>query len=211
MAITNVYIDGFNLYYGALRKTPYMWLDLGSMCAKLLPNDQIKRIRYFTARIKAQPDDPLGPARQDAYLAALGSVPEVSIHYGHFLASKKWMRLVDPPPAPELPTVKVRKMEEKGSDVNLASWLLTDAFAGDCEHSVVVSNDSDLAYPISYVSQQLHIPVGIINPHPGNGSRKLLEQHPAFVKSIRAGVLRSSQLPDTVVVGNRTLYRPDTW
>jgi hypothetical protein len=25
---TTVYIDGYNLYYGALRGTPYKWLDV---------------------------------------------------------------------------------------------------------------------------------------------------------------------------------------
>jgi hypothetical protein len=95
-----------------------MWLDLGAMCSKLLPNDEIKRIRYFTARIKPQPDDLQGPSRQAAYLAALGSIPQVSIHYGHFYASTVYMRLVDPPD-PDEPKVLVRKSEEKGSDVNL--------------------------------------------------------------------------------------------
>jgi hypothetical protein len=33
---TIVYIDGFNLYYGAVKGTPYKWLDLKSVCQKLL-------------------------------------------------------------------------------------------------------------------------------------------------------------------------------
>jgi hypothetical protein len=69
--ITNVYVDGFNLYYGSLRGTSYKWLDLGSLCNKLLPDNQIHRIRYFTARVKAWPDNPGAPDRQQAYLAGL--------------------------------------------------------------------------------------------------------------------------------------------
>ena len=46
---TNVYVDAFNLYYGSLKGTPYRWLDLGALCARLLSKDQINRIRYFTA------------------------------------------------------------------------------------------------------------------------------------------------------------------
>lgn len=34
---TNVYIDGFNLYYGSLKGTPYKWLDIGKFCHQLLP------------------------------------------------------------------------------------------------------------------------------------------------------------------------------
>lgn len=53
--------------------------------------------------------------------------------------------------------------EEKGSDVNLATYLLADAFRGDCQTAVVVTNDSDLAEPIRVISQELSIPVGLIN------------------------------------------------
>jgi hypothetical protein len=42
---TNVYIDGFNLYYGAVKRTRYEWLDLGALCGRLFPGAQI---RYFT-------------------------------------------------------------------------------------------------------------------------------------------------------------------
>ena len=51
----NIYIDGFNLYYGALRKTPYKWLNLLLLCQRLLPNRSIGKIRYFTARITPLP------------------------------------------------------------------------------------------------------------------------------------------------------------
>ena len=34
---TIVYVDGFNLYYGALKGTPYRWLNLAEMCRQLLP------------------------------------------------------------------------------------------------------------------------------------------------------------------------------
>jgi hypothetical protein len=68
---TNVYVDGFNLYYGCLKGTPYKWLDLDALCRRLLPKHELGRIRYFTAIIAARPHDPSGPARQRAYLRAL--------------------------------------------------------------------------------------------------------------------------------------------
>ena len=57
-AKANVYVDGFNLYYGCLKGTEYRWLDLGAFCQKLIPSNPINRIRYFTARISARPLDP---------------------------------------------------------------------------------------------------------------------------------------------------------
>ncbi len=51
---TIVYVDGFNLYYGAVKDTPYKWLDLGKMCKFLLPPNDIQRLKYFTARVTAR-------------------------------------------------------------------------------------------------------------------------------------------------------------
>ena len=207
--ITNVYVDGFNLYYGCLKGTSHKWLDLDALCRTLLPNNQLHRIRYFTARVKAR-DDPLAPVRQDLYLQALSTLPHVSTHLGHFLVTKARMALATPPPAGPR-TVEVLKTEEKGSDVNLATYLLTDAFRGDCQTAVVITNDSDLAEPIRVISQELSIPVGLINPHPRQASRALLRQGPAFVKSIRPSVLAKSQFPAEIVVRGRTIHRPQGW
>jgi hypothetical protein len=47
LARTIVYIDGFNLYYRALRGTPHKWLDIAAMSAAALPrNCQIEQINY---------------------------------------------------------------------------------------------------------------------------------------------------------------------
>ena len=55
---TIVYIDGFNFYYGAVKGTPYKWLDLDRLCRLILPRGNIVKIRYFTARISARTGDP---------------------------------------------------------------------------------------------------------------------------------------------------------
>lgn len=208
--VTYVYIDGFNLYYGALKGTTHKWLDLEALCSKLLPANDVQAIRYCTARIKARPSDPQSASRQQAYLSALDSLPKVSIHLGHFLESRPRMRLANPP-AGGPNTAVVIKTEEKGSDVNLATLLLSDAYEGLCETAVLITNDSDLALPMSMVSQRLKIDVGLINPHPRTASAALLRTQPAFVKQIRTGVLASSQLPQQVSVGKRVLHRPAGW
>jgi hypothetical protein len=210
-APTNVYIDGFNLYYGCLKGSAYKWLDLEALCARLLPSNDIRQIHYCTARIKARPDNLQAPARQSAYLAALGSLPTVRIHFGHFLESRPRMRLANPP-AGGPSTVQVIKNEEKGSDVNLATWLLVDAYEKACETAVLITNDSDLAQPMAIVSRRLGVKVGLINPHPRAASATLLNiGKPAFVKSIRRGALAASQFAPHVVTGGRTLHRPPGW
>jgi len=60
--------------------------------------------------------------------------------------------------------VDVLKTEEKGSDVNIATYMLVDAFRGDCDQLIVITNDSDLAEPIRIINKELRIPVGVFNP-----------------------------------------------
>ena len=63
---TYVYVDGFNLYYNALKGTPYKWLDVEALARRLVPTDQLVAVRYFTARVRPRPDDPQQPQRQPA-------------------------------------------------------------------------------------------------------------------------------------------------
>ena len=49
--------------------------------------------------------------------------------------------------------------------MNLASYLLLDAFREDCEVAIVVSNDADLKTPIELAISELGIDVGVLNPH----------------------------------------------
>lgn len=84
-----------------------------------------RKIKYFTAHIQARPDDPDQPARQQMYLRALRTLPNLEIIPGHFLTNAVSMRLVQPP-AVGSAFVRVIKTEEKGSDVNLAAHLLHD-------------------------------------------------------------------------------------
>ena len=66
------------------------------------------------------------------YLRALGTLPEVEVHYGHYLNHKVKMLLAQPQPGgPKF--VEVIKTEEKGSDVNLATHLISDAYERRCE------------------------------------------------------------------------------
>lgn len=81
----NIYVDGFNLYYGGLRNTPFKWLDLHKMSQTLFPNDTINTIKYFTARVSARPNDPDQPIRQQTYFRALETTPNFGVIEGRFL------------------------------------------------------------------------------------------------------------------------------
>lgn len=154
---TFVYIDGFNLYYRALRGTAHKWLDVSAMSRAALPDDcTIQRVNYYTAHISGRVD-PGAPRRQHAYLRALATLPNVAIHYGNFLVTQRWAGLVQPPnfrppvvlPDGDAPEVaNIWKTEEKGSDVNLGVHLVRDAFQSVFEVAAVLTNDTDLTEPI---------------------------------------------------------------
>jgi uncharacterized LabA/DUF88 family protein len=203
-----VYIDGFNLYYGALKNTPYKWLDVNKLCHLLLPKNDIIEIKYFTAKVKARLSDPTQHVRQQTYLRALGTLPNVSVVYGHFLSHPVNMLLANPPAAGSK-YVSVIKTEEKGSDVNLATELLVDGFKNKYDVAVLITNDSDLLSPIKVVKSELNKLVGILNPqkNPSN----VLKQEANFFKPIRQGVLVSSQFPQTLTDEKGTFHKPNSW
>lgn len=129
----SVYIDGFNLYRRLLENQPQdKWLDVEALATRLLPVFELTRVRYFTAIIKVLPGaDVNSPQRQQAYLRALETLPRTTIHLGNFRVDKRRMPVHpiewEADGMPRMATV--RKTEEKGSDVSLASHLLLDAFA----------------------------------------------------------------------------------
>jgi len=206
---TFVYVDGFNLYYGAVRNTPYKWLNIRRLCELLLPNHSIARIKYFTARVSARKDDPGKPTRQQIYLRALRTLPGIEIVYGSFLSHDVMMPLAEPLPAgPRF--AKVTRTEEKGSDVNLATHLVHDAYQRNFQVAVLVTNDSDLLEPIRIVRQELHLDVGILNPHLHTPSQ-VLTKHASFIKQIREGPHKASQFPSTLLDGSGKVHKPSLW
>ena len=114
--------------------------------------------------LKPLPSDPHTRLRQEIYIRALETLPNLTVHYGHYLQSKKSMPLATARPGgPRF--ADVLNMEEKGSDVNIATYMLVDAFRKDCDQLIVITNDSDLAEPVRIINKELMIPVGIFNPH----------------------------------------------
>ena len=256
--ITWVYVDGFNLYYGALKGTPYKWLNLVELSKQLVPSGHvIQRVKYFTARVSGA-NDPDAPRRQQVYLTALSTLPVLEIHQGRFLSKTNWRPLtnlpvsgatIHSPTAVTLPggthgvaggslsrastlsvgvypvrgasrasarivplqdalIAEVHMMEEKGSDVNLASHLLNDAWKNAFEAAVVISNDTDLITPIQMTSVERRKPVFVVCPGrwtmaPG------LQRVATYQRHIHRSMLASSQFPSPIP--GTTLSKPTTW
>ena len=207
---TNVYVDGFNLYYRALKDTPFRWLDLGKLAEVLFPEETINQICYFTALLYARANDPGQPRRQLVYLRALATLPNFEAHFGMFRSRTKRRPLVSPIAGlPEY--VLIKEAEEKGSDVNLVTRLLVDGFNHEYEHAVIVSNDSDFASAIQYVREGLHLRVAVVNPDFNNVTHRDLVDAATYVKRLRKSHLRRSQFPNTLTDVHGTIRKPPSW
>ena len=189
----------------------------------MLPQNTIQHIKYFTAHIQARPGEPpQKPQRQLTYLRALRTVPGLTVHLGQFLSHSRRMPRARPAPGGSK-TVEVIYTEEKGSDVNLATHLLVDGFRKEYELAIVVTNDSDLAYPVSVVRRELKLrvrviaPVLIPDPRPGRAElpprRTSVELKRAanFVWTMDPATLAACQFPTTLTDAVGTFRKPATW
>lgn len=203
-----VYLDGFNLYYRGLRKTPYKWLDINRLAQELLkPDDTVELIRYFTADVSPRSGDPDAPARQQAYLRASRTIPNLTIHKGRFLPKTKMRPLVSDPSK----FVEVHDTEEKGSDVNLASHLLNDAFNKRFDIALVITQDTDLCEPLRMVKEDVGKIAGVIwtgNSNPGKHYRAVS----SFIRHANHSILARAQFPDPVIGrGGKHICKPPSW
>lgn len=213
-----VYIDGFNLYYRALKGTGHKWLDIVALSQAVMPAGMvIEAVNYYAARVSGRVD-PTAPARQHAYLRALSSLPIVGITYGNFLVSKKWSGLVQPPdfrPPLNLPAgahidvAYVYKTEEKGSDVNLGVHLVRDAAKGLFDVAGVLTNDTDLCEPIRIVTAEFGLPVHLLTPS-SKPATSLLKVATG-VRHIQP-YLGPCQFPNPVIDGaGKPIHKPADW
>lgn len=162
---------------------------------------------YFTALIQPR-DDPQQPQRQQTYLRALSTIPNLSIHHGSFLTNAVRLPL-EPRPTTGPRTARVLRTEEKGSDVNLATFLLADAFDHDYELAVLISNDSDLALPVQMVRDKFGLDVGVLCPHARMSWE--LGTVASFQRPIRKRVLPNCQFADALSDKLGTIRKPEAW
>ena len=105
--------------------------------------------------------------------------------------------------------VEIRDTEEKGSDVNLATYLLLDGFDNEYDLAVVITNDSDLRLPIEKVRTRLGKVIGVYDP-----SRKRsfeLNKAATWYRRLREGPLKASQFPPTLSDHQGSINKPAGW
>ena len=202
-----VYIDGLNLYYGALKGGQNKWLDLQRYFRLLRPHDDIQEIFYFTTRVSGK-----SQADQKAYLSALASLPLVTTVEGRF-KPRRLRCLVRRCTLPGDRTFT--RLEEKRTDVNIAVHMLEDAFADRCDAFVLVTGDSDLVPAVTSIKRNfphkkvyVYVPSQYIKRSHAVELRNVADRH----WNLHLQVLRHAQLPATLPDGaGGTLTKPADW
>ena len=205
MQRVSVYVDGFNLYYGLKSKgwRHYYWLDLHRLSEKLLrPGQRLVMVRYFTARVSAQTGDSERRKRQNTYLEALETFPDLHIHYGHFLPKNRTCFRCG---------AVEETYEEKMTDVNIAVELLGDAQDDVFDTAIIISGDSDLTRPTSAVRHR-YPKKRVVVAFPPNRVSKQLRKTATASFTIGRRIISDSQLPERVAkASGYVLRKPPQW
>ena len=161
---------------GRLLHRRFDWLERGAL---------LERVVYCTAFINGNLHK-AGHQRQKVYVAALeenGSFDH--LEEGRFavrcktglLATRdkkgrpvvhtsRWPMMVQDSAGKKVRNarfmVSYLREEEKATDVNVASHVLFDVLTTRVDAAIVISNDSDLRFPIRLARQR--VPVGVVNP-----------------------------------------------
>ncbi|MFV0455062.1 MAG: antitoxin Xre/MbcA/ParS toxin-binding domain-containing protein [Pseudomonas sp.] len=233
---TRVYIDGYNFYYGCLRRTPYKWLDLLPLFEQyilpsvlvtddagqprrscLLPSPSIK---FFTAKIietvARAVDSVSSQARYHTALRKLHN-GRIELIEGYYAVNKMKVKIVDAEdpdrPPRECQEIQAWKVEEKQSDVSLALQAYHDSITGQIDHAVIVTNDTDIAPALEMIRAHTDVTIGLVVPtrdHTRQPNTDLVKHAHWCRTHITDLELASSQLP-RVVPGRQPTVKPESW
>lgn len=233
---TRVYIDGYNFYYGCLRRTPYKWLDLLPLFEQyILPSalvtdsaDQTRQscllpspsIKFFTAKIiesvARAVDSVSSQARYHTALRKLHN-GRIELIEGYYAVNKMKVKIVDAEepdrPPRECQEIQAWKVEEKQSDVSLALQAYHDSITGQIDHAVIVTNDTDIAPALEMIRAHTDVIIGLVVPtrdHTRQPNTDLVKHAHWCRTHITDLELASSQLP-RVVPGRQPTVKPESW
>ncbi|WKB50543.1 NYN domain-containing protein [Eleftheria terrae] len=229
---TAVYIDGYNLYYGRLRGTEFKWLDVVALFDHILhvqdPGASVVAVKFFTAPALtrfASHGDASMQAQMTYHRALENRHPErFSIILGTHVWEKNGTALpqyIEGEPFDKNKKVKVWRLVEKKTDVNLAMAMYRDAVARRYDQVVLCSNDSDAEPVLQALREDFpELTIGVvtpIRPRGGEGAsdRRVSTSLSAFAhwtrQHIRDEELRLAQLPAKVPTRKKPAVKPDHW
>lgn len=234
----NAYVDGFSLYKGSLESRPHLkWLDLPKFCASRRPDQDLEDVYFFTSPVKQRFPGDSANERQNTYLRVLRD-QGVRVITGQFRRDLGWMRIASSQRAellnpllpslfgfmqtslngvarraiPDLPKAQVWKYGEKGSDVNLASYLLRDAFKNQVKSALVITADSDFVTPLKMLCDA-QVDLKVVAPKASESMKfDNLRQASKYFEEMHISWLEDCQLaPVYVKRDGGNIVRPKSW
>lgn len=221
---TDFFVDGYNLFYGALSDTPYKWLDLRSLLTSIAkienPSSVASSVNYFSAPVqpKLASRGTVSKEAQDSYIRALKS-SHCSVVMGRHTLSEGYAPIYEPGRDPDRShRTKVWKIEEKETDVNIALEMYRCAArsSGEPRQIVLVSGDTDMGPALEAIKSDFpNIRRGVILPHREGHHRTVpgsLKSNSDWIrKVIRDAELEAHQFPDRVPTGKKPAIKPSYW
>jgi uncharacterized LabA/DUF88 family protein len=225
------YVDGYNLYYGRLRGSPFKWLDVVGLIDTLLAqrdqNEVLVKLHLFTAYALARfaTHGAASVEAQTSYLRALVTKhgPRFEAVFGVHTCDTSGSQLPEYVPGEAFDRrrkVRVWRVEEKKTDVNLALRLYRDVSQGRVDRVVLVTNDSDFEPVLQAIREDFpQVGIGVVMPiHTGEGASSHRRPCMALAgladwmePSLNDGILSSSQLPDVVPTRKKAIRKPPHW
>ena len=230
MLRTRIYVDGYNLYYGCLKKDPSLrWLDplaLFENC--VLPSisnngggsqlDQLA-IKFFTAPIletAASASDSVKSQEQYHSALAKHNPGRIELIKGYYSLTEARAKIIDGKKLPrDCSVIPVWKLEEKQSDVSLALHAFKDALLDGIEQIVIVTNDTDIVPALEMIRAHTTAVIGLVVPTTDKErmANTDLEKLAHWTRhTIHVLELQASQFPRVVASQHRRpAHKPDSW
>jgi uncharacterized LabA/DUF88 family protein len=226
------YVDGYNLFYGRLRGTAYKWLDIVGLVDDLLAerdqNETLVKLNLFTAHALARfaGHGTASVEAQTTYLRAMATRhgERFEAVFGAHTCDASGTLLpeyVAGQPFDRHRRVRVWRIEEKKTDINLALSLYRDCARWRYDRVVIVTNDSDFEPALRAVREDFpDIGIGVVMPiRPvvaGMPSHRrpcisLSETADWSLMTISDDQLASAQLPALVPTRKKPLRKPAHW
>ena len=156
-------------------------------------------------------------ARQDKYFDALRNTPGVEIIEGRYREQKEKSYPVSEECAncdERLPDGRIRvyRITEKLTDVNIAAHLLSDAYEHRADSYVLISGDSDLSPVVKTVRYSIGSPVLVFNPQ--HGICNELRHYATFYRNIDPAIAAECRMLDSFEAhdgSGRIIRCPAAW
>jgi len=140
-----IFIDGSNLYHSLKNYFNRTDLDIGKFTRKLIGRRTHVRTYYYNARV-GQKQEPELYKQQQTFFAGVNAIPYTELRLGR-LVYTNW---------PSVPPY------EKGTDVQLATDMITHSYKNNYDVAILVAGDNDFAGAVQAVKDNgKHVEVAL--------------------------------------------------